>query len=206
MDENNDQNSKKEEKEEKEPAFGIKQQKLTEERLELMAQKREDHLKVVRLVKNLNPDKEAKWTLTQELLQEVMATYIVENPDIRQTATRLKQGLIQKIEEEYSDEPETRDLLLASIPNNSMFVKQWTKREGWEDAVWEKLRGRGLFSKERRTAMVNAIYKRGLDKSDIAAKLWLQLSGDLVEGSLTQKEKATDAYREINEILRKKNS
>ena len=147
----------------------------------------------------------SKWTLVQEILQEIMATHVVEDPNKRPYIKVLIEELKSEIKNRYSENEEMRDTLFEAVPSDVTIQTQWLKKEGWEDAVWSKVRGNGIFSKERRARMINALYERGMTKSDNAAKIWLTLSGDYSEKvSDVEKNKTLETYREINEILHKK--
>lgn len=160
-------------------------------------------LAAMRAVKALN-NKGSKWDLIEEMIHEILATKIIDNPDIllKPPIGEVLEDLKKEIETRYEKEEETRELLLSAIPSKNTTAK-WFKKDGWDQAVWDKIRGNGLFSPERRAKMINSVYNRGLSKSDNAAKLWLQLSGDLVENK-TMDNKTIETFREINEILHKK--
>ena len=162
-----------------------------------------EKLSLVKKVKELSGE---KWTLTQEAMQEVIATHTIANPGKPLPKfPELMQNLRTAIEEKYSEDPELKQLILDSIPNHQRPIKDWFKKEGWEEAVWNKIRDSGLFSKERRSAMIHALYMRGLEKDTVAAKIYLQMSGDFVEKSeVTNKDSTMDKFREINTVLHKK--
>lgn len=160
-------------------------------------------LAALRAVKALN-NKGSKWNLIEDMMHEILATKIIGNPDVllKPPVSEVLEDLKKEIANRYEKEEETRELLLSAIPSKAT-AANWFKKDGWDQAVWDKVRGTGLFSPERRAKMINSIYNRGLDKSDNAAKLWLQLSGDLVENK-TMDNKTIETFREINEILHKK--
>lgn len=145
------------------------------------------------------------WTLTQELLQEVHAAHVVANPDKRPSVPQMVEELKREIETRYANEEETKNLLLESIPATQN-VRLWLKKDGWEEAVWKKVRGETLFSPEKRAQVIEALRTRATDPkrpSDVAAKIWLTLSGDYSE-KMEVTDKSLDAYREINSILHRK--
>lgn len=144
------------------------------------------------------------WNLLQELMQEVMAGFIIADPDKSPKIPKMVEALKKKIEEQYSDEEELRDFLLMRIPTNQA-IGLWFKRKGWNEAVWEKIRTGDLFSQEKRSMMINSLFQRGMEKDTTAAKIWLTLSGDYVEKmDVGKNDKAQDIYREINELLHNK--
>jgi len=147
-----------------------------------------------------NPD--SPWTLTQELLQEIVAGYIVADtptPSLHKLVEILKTEINKR--QEYSEE--LRELLNKSVPSVPA-VSAWFKKEGWEEAVWDKIRGDGLFSNAKRAVVIEALRKRAVDKSDVAAKLWLTLSGDYSEKIDVSNDKTIETYREINKVLHNK--
>lgn len=147
---------------------------------------------------------DSKWNLLQEILQEIVATYTVENPDKKPPATQLAEDLRNEVKNRYENEPEKKEVLMNAIPNMDT-IRKWLKAEGFDEAVWEKAKMHGLFSKERRATMINALFVRGVARSDIAAKMYLTMSGDYSERSDGEKDRVADTFREINKLLHKKN-
>jgi hypothetical protein len=107
--------------------------------------------------------------------------------------------LKKEIESRYEDDPSLKQLLLDSIPNMRS-VREWVKKDGWDEAVWGYVRAEGLFTASKRAQMIEALRDRGLDRSDVAAKIWLTLSGDYSE-KMEVDNKSVDMYREINNVL-----
>lgn len=173
----------------------------------------EDNIKIIRAERTLEQvrllnevkklsDPDSEWTLPQQLLQEVMANHTVINPDKLPPLTELVDQLKESIEKQYNDRPEVKELLLESIP--SLYsIRGWVKKEGWDAAVWSKVRVDGLFTAQKRAQMIESLRTRGMDKSDAAAKIWLTLSGDYSE-KMEVDNKSADIYREINTVLHKK--
>lgn len=177
-----------------------KYEHLTEAQAE-KAEKAVEKLSAVRAAKKLsNPN--SKWTLSQEIMQEIMATYTIKDPDKIPASNKLRKDLIKEIELRYEDDKELKKLLLDSVPSDRS-IRVWLKKPGWDEEVWKKIRDRGLFTKEKRAEMINALYQRGVLKSDNAAKIWLTLSGDYQEKMEVQN-KIADTFREINQVLQKK--
>jgi hypothetical protein len=174
---------------------------LTEEKAE-KAEKAVTKLTAIRALKKLNGS--SKWTLIQEIFQEIQATHVISNPDKLPSTKQMVEELKNEIELRYSDDEELKQLLLNSIPAERSVKTGWMKKEGWDEAVWSKLKISGLFNNEKRAQMIEALWKRGLDKSDNAAKIWLTLSGDYVEKVDHSNDKTLETYREINQILHKK--
>lgn len=148
---------------------------------------------------------DSKWTMLEELLQEIQSNHAISTPGNMPSWKSLHAEIESEINKRYSDEPELQELLLNSLPG-PVSIQKWTKREGWNEAVWGKIKVDGLFSSNRRAAMINALYERGLQKDTAAAKMFLTMSGDYSERPPEEKNAALNQYREINNILHKKNS
>jgi hypothetical protein len=143
------------------------------------------------------------WTILQDIAQDIIANHTVKDPNSRAEIAEVRRQLITEVEYRYQNEPELKQVLLDGIPSADSMMA-WTKKEGWEQAVWKKIHETGLFSKERRAAMINALFTRGLEKDTTAAKIWLTLSGDYIEKSQVDNKDATvERFREINSILHK---
>lgn len=145
---------------------------------------------------------DSPWTLVQEILQEIQAGYIVANPDVMPPVTQMEKDLKSEIERRYKDEEATKDLLLESVPSIRS-IRLWLKKDGWEDAIWSKIRADKLFSPAKRSEVIQALQTRAVQKSDMAAKIYLTLSGDYVEKSEVN-DKTVDTFREIQSILHNK--
>lgn len=143
-----------------------------------------------------NPD--SPWTITQEIMQEIVATYTVKDHNSIPAVSKLVEDLKAEIERKFDDPEKT--ILIDSIPNDTKFVKAWFKKEGWDSAVWSKVRMDGLFTSNKRAEVIESLRQRAIDKSDTAAKIWLTLSGDYSEKAETDS-KSVDLYREINKVL-----
>ena len=157
-------------------------------------------LKKVRAIKS-----DSDWNILEEVIQDVMATYVVQNPDGKQPAVKkLREDVTLEIKTRYESDDEMRQLLLDALPSE-MTLGKWIKQPKWTESVWNCIRTDGLFTKERRAEMINSLYERGKDKSDNAAKIWLTLSGDYSDKLDITQDKAVEKFREINEILHKKN-
>lgn len=163
-----------------------------------LAERSSNKLEAVRAVKKLSGENE-QWTLTQQMLQEIMASHTVVNPDKLPPMTQMVDELKKEIELRYQDEPDIKDLLLESVPAVRS-LREWTKKEGWDDAVWGKIRVDGLFTASKRSQVIESLRKRANDTSDTAAKIWLTLSGDYSE-KMDVSDKSVDMFRDINSIL-----
>lgn len=162
------------------------------------AEKSVAKLEAFRAVKKIS-NGNSPWTLTQEMFQEVMAGHTVANPDSLPPLTQMVDELKKEIEIRYAEDEETKNLLLESIPAMRS-VREWVKKDGWDEAVWGKIRADGLFTAIKRAQVIESLRSRALDKSDVAAKIWLTLSGDYSE-KMEVNDKSVEQYREINKIL-----
>lgn len=172
--------------------------KTPEEVKQEAADKAAVKLAAVRAVKKLK-NADSNWTLVQEILQEIIASHKVANPDKLPKTPQLKVELEKEIAARYDDEPETRDLLLEAIPAERS-IREWFKKPGWDEAVWDTIRKSGLFTAERRAELINALWERGVNRDTQAAKIWLVLSGDYVEKQEINNN-TVDTYREIQKRI-----
>lgn len=147
-------------------------------------------------------NQDSPWIMTQELLQEIEASFTIANPDSKHEVPKLVIALKKEIEHRYEEDEDTKNLLLDSIPSDRS-IRVWRKKEGWENSVWDLIRDTGLFTAAKRAEMIDSIFKRGIDKSDNAAKMYLTMSGDYSD-KVEVTNNALDRFREINKILHAK--
>lgn len=172
-------------------------EKFKEERAEKSATK----LAAVRAVKSLS-NGDSQWTLTQEIFQDILAAHTIRNPKSIPHVPQMAEELKAEIEKRYAEEIETKNILLESIPSHKS-IRDWMKKDGWDEAVWGRIRVEGLFNAAKRAEVIEELRKRAIDKSDVAAKIWLTLSGDYSE-KMEVDNKSVDQYREINKVLHRK--
>lgn len=158
-------------------------------------------LEAVRAARELT-NEGSNWNILQEIMQEIQASYIVVDAKTMPDAVKLTDQLRDEVEKRYIDEPEKQKILLDGIPNVRS-IRQWFKKDGWEDAVWGKIRTEQLFSAEKRTEVIESLRLRAIKRSDVAAKLWLTMSGDYSE-KMEVNDKTLDAFRDINSVLQRK--
>ena len=179
-------------------------QNTTEEKVLTNGEKAIVKLAAVKAVKLLAPD--SKWTILQDMLQEILATHIVVDPASKPSASVMAAELKAKVEEDYEEDAELKQMLLDAIPSK-VSISKWTKKSGWQEAIWDKIKGRGQFSNERRTSVMNALYQKAINGGTAAAKIWLTLSGDYQEKAHDEgKDKTLETFREINNLLHKKSN
>lgn len=167
------------------------------------AEKAVTKLSAIKAVKALK-NEDSNWTLVQEILQDIQAGHIIKDPNANPPVTQLVKELKKEIEHRYKDEKELKDLLLEAVPA-ARSVRLWIKKEGWEEAVWQKIRADKLFSPGKRSEVIQALHQRAKDRSDMAAKIYLTLSGDYVERQEVN-DKTIDTFREISKVLHRKKS
>lgn len=159
-------------------------------------------LEAVRQARELT-NEGSNWTILQEIMQEIQASYIVVDAKTMPDAIRLTEQLKDEVSKRYEEEPNKKQVLLDGIPNVRS-IRQWFKKEGWDDAVWGKIRTDQLFSSEKRAEVIESLRLRALNRSDVAAKLWLTMSGDYSE-KMEVNDKTIETFREINSIILGKN-
>lgn len=158
-------------------------------------------LEAVRAARELS-NEGSNWNILQEIMQEIQASYIVVDAKTMPDATKLADQLKDEVEKRFVDEPEKQKILLDGIPHVRS-IRQWFKKDGWEEAVWSKIRTNELFSAEKRTEVIESLRLRAIKRSDVAAKLWLTMSGDYSE-KMEVNDKTLDAFRDINSVLQRK--
>ena len=166
-------------------------------------------IQAIKALRDLSGSGKGEWNLLQEIMQDICATHMLEKPD-REKLPPMKQLIEEmkaEIEKRYNtpETKETKEILFNAIPSE-LSIRQWFKKETWQDAVWARMRKGGLFSNERRATLINALWERGTKKDTNAAKLWLTLSGDYSEAKVPDNDKSIDIYRQIQETIFKKKS
>lgn len=142
---------------------------------------------------------DSDWTILQIILQEILSTYICRD-EKTPTLDNMVILLNNEVAARYADNEQVRNILLAGIPTK-VSISQWLKKDGWDDAVWKHIKATGMFTNEKRAAIIDALYKRGKDKSDTAAKLWLTMSGDFSEHLNVHTDNTIDQFRDIQQAL-----
>jgi hypothetical protein len=173
---------------------------LVQQHMALMQDKSIEKKNNIRKLEQLTPG--SQWTIVQDLVQEIQADYISRTIPIP-PAKAILEELVEKVERNYEEEPEKKEIILKGMPSKTSIL-YWYKLEGWNKAVWDKVKNDTLFSKARRSAMIDALYKRGLEKDTVAAKLYLTMSGDYSDRPPDEKNSTIEAFKDINKILHKK--
>lgn len=159
-------------------------------------------LEAVRTARELK-NEGSNWTILQEIMQEIQASYLVVDAKTMPDAVKLTEQLKEEVAKRYEDEPNKRQTLLDGVPHVRS-IRQWFKKEGWDEAVWSKIRTDQLFSSEKRAEVIESLRLRAIKRSDVAAKLWLTMSGDYSE-KMEVNDKTIETFREINSIILGKN-
>lgn len=151
-------------------------------------------------IKSLTGDSE--WDLIQQIAQEIEAHYVIKKEKL--SLDKHLEYIKQEVRSRYSDQPDMLELIEEAIPSR-VSISQWKKKKGWEDAVWMKIRGEGLFTTDRRAQVIHKLFEQAAQQGNVqAAKIWLTLSGDYVEKDNTQKSETLDLFRELNEAIHNK--
>lgn len=112
---------------------------------------------------------------------------------------------VEELNKRFQSEEDLAKIAVEALPGIKT-LHRWVKRQDWKEEVERRLKDDNLFSLDKRAAMINMVYKRGLDEGDIkAAEMYLKLSGDLTNKP-QQKDKGYEAYQELAESLIKKNT
>jgi len=151
-------------------------------------------------VKELSGDSD--WTILQQIVQEIESDFIVREQK-QYSVEKLRELLTEEVELRYNDDETLKQELLDGIPSRYA-ISLWRKKKGWEEAVWGKIKDTGLFTPEKRAAVIRALYEKATTTKDTnAAKLYLTLSGDYVEKGDGRSSDVMDIFREINQQLHK---
>lgn len=146
---------------------------------------------------------ESRWNILQQICQEIEAFYISKNEKKPNLDTMLDTHLPNEIKTKYPEDnlefKELRDALLDAIPSR-MTLHKWRAEKDWDEAVWGKIRGAGLFTADKRAVLINTLYDQANAGNVTAAKIWLTLSGDYQEKAENRND-VVEQFREINQIL-----
>lgn len=144
-----------------------------------------------------------EWSVFQDMALEIESQYTIQQKKL--TVTEMIRQMKLEAKHRFEEYPEVLEEVLELIPSNQA-VSQWRNTKKWQPAIWGKCKSAGLFTKERKAQVIEKIFQRVMERGDTnAAKLWLTLSGDYVEKSEVKSDATVDTFREINQILHKKN-
>lgn len=145
---------------------------------------------------------DSEWNLVQQIAQDIEAHATACNekrPNLDDMLKLIPTEIKLKYPEGIEEFNELRDLLLEAVPSRPTMHK-WRNKKGWDDAVWARIRGSGLFTADKRSQVINTLLNQAKDGNVTAAKIWLTLSGDYQEKGDTKND-VVEQFREINNIL-----
>lgn len=151
--------------------------------------------------KKIKAISEGKWNIVQRLLQEIEADCILRQAkDNKMIEFKEKYDLLKlKIETEYADDPELKEVVLDYLPT-PRGVLNWTKLNGWNDEITAVLRKEHLFRNETRAEVIMSLYKKAVSGDTQAAKVWLTMSGDYTD-KVDVADSKFEKYKEYTQAL-----
>jgi len=152
-----------------------------------------------RHLKRLQKEK-GSFTLIQQIALDIEGNYRLLEKKL--SARELKENIVVEIKERYkSDKPIAKEL--EEYVPSVQTISKWRNTKAWEPAIFGSIKDTGLFTIEKKAKIIDSIYIKATEKNDTnAAKLWLTMSGDYVEGKDSGKsEDSMDLYREINSAI-----
>lgn len=149
-----------------------------------------------------------KWDITQDILLDIEVAGNINMSLNRQavpySCPKLLELAAEEIAKRFAAEPDLAKIIVGALPGVKT-LQRWVKRQDWKEEAERRLKDGNLFSIDKRAAMINMVFNRGLHEGDIkAAEMYLKLSGDL-SNKPQQKDKGYEAYQELAESLIKKN-
>lgn len=144
-----------------------------------------------------------EWTVPQLVLQEIQAEDEVLESVSGTSATLIDQieRMKKRIETDFNEEPEVRDLIMQSIPGYSSILR-WTKTDTWKEAVMSRIRNHKVFSNINRTKVLDNIFKVATSGGAVsikAAELYFKLEGTL-NPSKENKGEVDDVYDRFKDL------
>ena len=149
------------------------------------------------------PKVSGKWNELQSVLMDVevgfriklLANTIPSMPSVPEMIDDLK----SEINIRYKDSVEHRDILLYNIPSRQVAHK-WIAKPEWKEEIERRLKDGNIFTLEKRAAMIESLYRKGMNGDNKSAEMWLKMSGDLTNQPVV-KDKALDSFKQISESL-----
>lgn len=149
------------------------------------------------------PKVAGRWNELQSILIDVEVGHrvkmLAQQLDKLPSVPELIEDLRVEIELRYKDQPEHKDILLFNVPGRQAAHK-WMARPEWKEEVEKRLRDGNLFSLEKRSALIESLYRKGIAGDNKSAEMWLKMSGDLTNQPQT-KDKALDSFKQLSESL-----
>lgn len=149
------------------------------------------------------PKVHGRWTEVQNTLIDIevghrvkmLAGTLSSLPSINEMISDLDSELRVR----FKDTPDYLDLMTSALPTKST-VSRWMKKAEWKEEVEKRLKDGNLFSLDKRAAMIETLYKKGMAGDNKSAEMWLKMSGDL-SNQPQIKDKAVDAFKQLSESL-----
>lgn len=149
------------------------------------------------------PKVHGRWNEMQNTLIDIEVGYRVKMLAGTESSFPSLPTLLSDLEVElrvrFKENQPYLDILSNNIPNKGT-VSRWMKKPEWKEEVEKRLKDGNLFSLDKRAAMIENLYKKGLAGDNKSAEMWLKMSGDLSNQPQT-KDKAVDAFKQLSESL-----
>jgi hypothetical protein len=163
----------------------------------------------IKIRSKLDAYSSGKWDVTQDILLDIEVAGQINLSLNRQavpySCPKLLELAAEEINKRFYAEPDLAQIIIEALPS-AKTLQRWVKRTDWKEEAERRLKEGNLFSIDKRAAMINMVFNRGLHEGDIkAAEMYLKLSGDLTTKP-QQKDKGYEAYQELAESLIKKNT
>jgi hypothetical protein len=175
---------------------------LKKERADKSMAKRRAIKELEQELERLDLFQKAEWSIMQDLALDVEAYYSASNKKL--TAEMLIEELKKEAKNRYAQYEGLPEKIAAAAPSVQA-VATWRQRKEWKPAIWDRCKETGLFTKERKSMVIEKMFEKIMEKGDVqAAKMWLMMAGEYVEKQEVKGDKDIDIFREINQTLRKK--
>ena len=129
----------------------------------------------------------------------------IENQPVP-SCERLIELIKLEVKEQFKEEPEYVEMLLAVVPTTKQSLAKWFKKDGFDEAVWSEARITGLFTLQKKSNVIEALYRKATKENpDVhASKIWLTLAGELQEKQeIRVEDSVLQIFREVNSSLKK---
>lgn len=149
------------------------------------------------------PKVAGKWNDIQSTLMDIEVGFRVKLLanviDSMPSVPDMIAALGPEIELRYKDTPEHKEILLFNIPSRQT-AHRWIAKIEWKEEVERRLKDGNIFTLEKRAAMIESLYRKGMLGDNKSAEMWLKMSGDLTNQPQV-KDKALDSFKQISESL-----
>lgn len=149
------------------------------------------------------PKVSGRWNELQSVLIDIEVGHRIKLLAIQGTSLpsvpEMIEDLKAEIEIRFKDQPDHKDILLFNVPGRQAAHK-WMARHEWKEEVEKRLKDGNLFSLEKRAALIESLYRKGVAGDNKASEMWLKMSGDL-SNQPPIKDKALDSFKQLSESL-----